>query len=128
MGEMDEPVQVIRILFEGINIGLKIAGATYREAKAFASVIAACLKHEKTIGKTNMKKLLKKGCDIKLTRIPEDKLKEFEKLCKKYGILYSVMPDLNGHLYNDKTFFLKIDIRGFVLMDQEKLRHIQAEK
>lgn len=94
MSDISEPIQVIRVMFEGINIVLRITGATYKEAKSIVAVLAATLIHEKNCGKTSMRKLIKKGGNIKLLRVPEEKLPVLKKRLKKYGVLYSVMPDL----------------------------------
>ena len=58
-------------------------------------MIVAMLEHEKNMGKTNLKGLLAKGGDIQVLSFADEDLKKFRKLAKKYGILYSEMPDAN---------------------------------
>lgn len=62
--------------------------------KAF-DLIAALLDREKLAGKTNMRKLLLKGGDLQVLQFATEDLKQVEKLAKKYGILYSALPDIN---------------------------------
>jgi ribosomal protein S25 len=53
------------------------------------------LDYEKTLGKTSMKKLLMKGGDLQVFQFQTEEIKKVEKMAKKYGILYSVLPDVN---------------------------------
>jgi hypothetical protein len=46
------------------------------------------------MGKTSMKKLLMRGGDLQVLEFNKEDMAKFQKLAKKYGILYSVMPDL----------------------------------
>ena len=51
--------------------------------------------HEKAMGKTDMRKLLVKGRDLQGLKFAAREQRHVEKLAKKYGILYSVLPDIN---------------------------------
>ena len=53
------------------------------------------LDYEKSLGKTSMRKLLMKGGDLQVLQFKTEDMKKVEKLAKKYGILYSVLPDIN---------------------------------
>ena len=49
----------------------------------------------KTISKTCMRKLLLKGGDLQVLQFNTEDMKKVEKMAKKYGILYSILPDCN---------------------------------
>ncbi len=53
------------------------------------------LDYEKSLGKTSMRKLLLKGGDLQVLQFNTEDMKKVEKTAKKYGILYSVLPDCN---------------------------------
>lgn len=42
-----------------------------------------------------MRKLLTKGGDLQVLQFETKDMKKVQKMAKKYGILYSVLPDLN---------------------------------
>ena len=50
---------------------------------------------KKSLGKTSMRKLLIKGGDLQVLQFNTEDMKKVEKMAKKYGILYSVLPDCN---------------------------------
>ena len=50
---------------------------------------------KKSLGKTSMRKLLLKGGDLQVLQFNTEDMKKVEKMAKKYGILYSVLPDCN---------------------------------
>jgi len=51
--------------------------------------------YEKSIGRVNMRKLLVKGGDLQVFQFDRNDRKKVEKMAKKYGILYSVLPGVN---------------------------------
>ena len=53
------------------------------------------LDYEKSLGRTSMRKLLMKGGDLQVLQFETKDMKKVEKMAKKYGILYSVLPDAN---------------------------------
>lgn len=93
--EIQEAVQIIRVAYDGINIAMKIGSGTLNQVKKAFDLIAALLDREKLAGKTNMRKLLLKGGDLQVLQFATEDLKQVEKLAKKYGILYSALPDIN---------------------------------
>ncbi len=46
-------------------------------------------------GKTSVQKLLKMGGDLQVFRFETKDLERVKALANKYGILYSILPDLN---------------------------------
>ena len=46
-------------------------------------------------GKTSMRKLLLKGGDLQVLQFKTEDMRKVERMAKKYGILYSVLPDCN---------------------------------
>lgn len=93
--EIQQAVQIIRVGYDGIEIAMKIGSGTMEQMKKAIDFLIAVLDHEKTMGKTDMRKLLMKGGDLQVLQFPTEDMKQVEKLAKKYGILYSVLPDIN---------------------------------
>ena len=93
--EIQEAVQIIRVAYDGIDIAMKIGSGTLNQVKKAFDLIAALLDREKLAGKTNMRKLLLKGGDLQVLQFSTGDMEQVEKLAKKYGILYSALPDIN---------------------------------
>ena len=93
--EIQEAVQIIRVGYDGIEIAMKLGGASIEQIKKFAGFLFAVMDHEKAMGKTDMRKLLVKGGDLQVLKFAAGEQRQVEKLAKKYGILYSVLPDIN---------------------------------
>lgn len=93
MSEIADAVQIIRVTYDGIEIAMKMGSAGVRSMQTALDLIVAMLEHEKEMGRTNLKGLLAKGGDIQVLSFADEDLKKFRKLAKKYGILYSEMPD-----------------------------------
>lgn len=93
--EITDAVQVIRILFDGTDLFLRVAGVGIKPLKQLAKLIVGILAREKMEGKTSMKNLLKRGGDMHVFKFPEEELKRVEAMAKKYGILFSRLPDFN---------------------------------
>lgn len=95
MSEIGEAVQIIRVTYDGIEIAMKVTGASIRAMQKTLNLIIGMLEHEKTMGKTTLRGLLEKGGDLQILTFADEDMHKFKKLAKKYGILYSVMPDAN---------------------------------
>lgn len=93
MSEIADAVQIIRVTYEGIEIAMKMGSASIHSMQKVLDLIVGMLDHEKEMGKTNLKGLLAKGGDIQVLSFADEDLRKFRKLAKKYGILYSEMPD-----------------------------------
>ncbi len=93
--EIQQAVQIIRVAYEGIEIAMKLGSGTLEEMKKAVDFLIAILDHEKNMGRTAMRKLLLKGGDMQVLQFAAEDRKRVEKMAKKYGILYSVLPDIN---------------------------------
>ena len=93
--EIQQAVQIIRVAYDGIEIAMKIGSGSLEQMKKAVDFLIAILDHEKTMGKTDMRKLLMKGGDLQVLQFNTEDMKKVEKMAKKYGILYSVLPDIN---------------------------------
>ena len=93
--EIQQAVQIIRVAYDGIEIAMKIGSGSLEQMKKAVDFLIAILDHEKTMGKTDMRKLLMKGGDLQVLQFATEDMKQVEKMAKKYGILYSVLPDIN---------------------------------
>ena len=93
--EISQAIQIIRLEFDGLRFGMDVTGGTVKQAKSLAVFIYALLTREKLQGKTSLKKMLSKDGSLQVLKIREEDMKKFKKLAKKYGILYSKLPDIN---------------------------------
>jgi hypothetical protein len=93
--EITQAIQIIRLAIDGVNIALKTGKGGLGALKKMAQVIAKLVAYEKSVGKTSMRKLLLKGGDLQVFQFKTKDMKQVKKLAKKYGIVYSVLPDVN---------------------------------
>ena len=93
--EISQAIQIIRLEFDGLRFGMDVTGGTVKQAKNLAVFNYALLTREKIQGKTSLKKMLSKDGSLQVLKIREEDMKKFKKLAKKYGILYSKLPDIN---------------------------------
>ena len=93
--EISQAIQIIRLEFDGLRFGMDVTGGTVKQAKNLAVFIYALLTREKIQRKTSLKKMLSKDGSLQVLKIREEDMKKFKKLAKKYGILYSKLPDIN---------------------------------
>lgn len=93
--EIQEAVQIIRVTYDSLEIAVKIGRGGIEAAQKAVQSLVSMLEHEKTMGKTNLRKLLMRGGDLQVLQFQEEDIRQVEKLLKKYGVLYSIMPDLN---------------------------------
>lgn len=94
MSEIADAVQIIRVSFEGMEIAMKVGSGSLRTMQNAAKFLYGMLGFEKQMGRTNMKKLLMRGGDLQVLQFDKKDLKQVEKFAKKYGILYSVLPEM----------------------------------
>lgn len=92
--EIQEAVQIIRVAYDGIEIAMKVGNGGLGAMQKAIDFLKGMLDYEKSLGKTSMKKLLMKGGDLQVLQFKTSDMKKVEKLAKKYGILYSVLPDV----------------------------------
>jgi len=102
--EITDAVQIIHILFEGTDLFLRVSGVGIRPLKQPAKLIMGILAREKMEGKTSMKNLLKRGSDMHVFKFPKEQLKKAEAMAKKYGILFSLLPDFNKNGMREIVF------------------------
>ena len=93
--EIQEAVQIIRVAYDGVEIAMKVGSGGISAMQKAIEVLKGLLNYEKALGKTSMRKLLMKGGDLQVLQFETKDMKRVEKMAKKYGILYSVLPDLN---------------------------------
>lgn len=93
--EIGQAIQIIRVAYDGVEIAMKVGSGTMQQIKKMMDLLVGMLEYEKLQGKTSMKKLLIKGGDLQVFQFDSREIKKVERLAKKYGILYSVLPDVN---------------------------------
>lgn len=91
--EIREAVQIIEVAYDGIEIAMKVGSGGVSAMQKALDFLMGMLDYEKSLGKTSMRKLLMKGGDLQVLEFAGDDTKKVEKYAKKYGILYSVLPD-----------------------------------
>lgn len=74
---------------------MKVGSGTIESMKKAIDLLIGMLDYENSIGKTSMRKLLQKGGDLQIFQFQKEDMKKVEKMAKKYGIHYSVLPDVN---------------------------------
>ena len=116
--EIQEAVQIIRVAYDGIEIALKVGSGSIEELKKAIEFIKGVLDYEKTLGKTSMKKLLMKGGDLQVLQFDSNDIKKVEKYAKKYGILYSILPDKNKDGLSELIFHSEAVPRANVLLQK----------
>lgn len=94
MSEIADAVQIIRVSFEGIEIAMKVGSGSIKTMQNAVKFLYGMLNYEKQMGRTGMKKLLMRGGDLQVLQFDKSDMKQVEKFAKKYGILYSVLPEL----------------------------------
>ena len=90
-----DAVQIIRLTIEGTELILKFSGASIKAAKKAAKLFKLLLSYEKQMGRTDLKKLLLRGGDLQVLQFDKKDIRTIKKYAKKYGILYSILPELN---------------------------------
>ena len=93
--EIQEAVQIIRVAYDGIEIAMKVGSGGIAAMQKAIDFLKGMLDYEKSLGKTSMRKLILKGGDLQVLQFNAEDMKKVEKMAKKYGILYSVLPDCN---------------------------------
>ena len=93
--EIQEAVQIIRVAYDGIEIAMKVGSGGIAAMQKAIDFLKGMLDYEKSLGKTSMRKLILKGGDLQVLQFNTEDMKKVEKMAKKYGILYSVLPDCN---------------------------------
>lgn len=93
--EIQEAVQIIRVAYDGIEIAMKVGNGGISAMHKAIDFLKGMLDYEKQLGKTSMRKLLMKGGDLQVLQFKTEDMSKVEKMAKKYGILYSVLPDMN---------------------------------
>ena len=124
--EITDAVQVIHILFEGTDLFLRVAGAGIKPLKQLAKLFMGILAKEKMEGKTSMKNLLKRGGDMHVFKFPQEQLKKVEAMAKKYGILYSLLPDFNKDGMREMVFHAESLPRMNALIEKLKAGQIMG--
>ena len=56
--EIQEAVQIVRVVYDGIEIAMKVCGGSIGGMKKTVDFLIALMDREKTMGKTDMRKLL----------------------------------------------------------------------
>ena len=92
MPEINEITQIVRLEFEGVQLALKVGGASLKTLQKVAKFLYGLLTMEKTKGKTSLKEMLMRGGDMQVFQFEERDMKKVKKLCKKLGLLYTEVP------------------------------------
>lgn len=80
---------------EIIEIAMKVGSDGIEAMKKVLAVLKGMLDYEKNLGRTSMRKLLMRGGDLQVLEFSNSEMRKVKRLAKKYGILYSMMPNIN---------------------------------
>lgn len=116
--EIQEAIQIIRVAYEGIEIALKVGSGGIAVMQKAVSFLKGMLDYEKTLGKTTMKRLLMRGGDLQVLQFQTSDMKKVKRLAKKYGILYSVLPDINKDGLSEVIFHTEAVPRANMLIQK----------
>ena len=83
--------QVVRLSLEGIAYTLKLTGKGTE--RLTAALLALAGSQEKLKGKATLHAMLKSKKELKVFTIPSDRLHEFVKETKRFGVLYCVLKE-----------------------------------
>ena len=119
--EIQEAVQIIRVAYDGIEIAMKVGSGGIAAMQKAIDFLKGMLDYEKSLGKTSMRKLLLKGGDLQVLQFNTEDMKKVEKMAKKYGILYSVLPDCNRKDGLSEVIFHTEAVPRVNMMIQRKL-------
>jgi hypothetical protein len=95
LGEIDDVTQIIRLAFDGCHLVFNVGKTTVSVIKKIVMVIYNIINREKLQGKTSMKKLLQRGSNLQVFKFDEKQMDQVLAMAKKYGILFSVLPEIN---------------------------------
>lgn len=95
MGDIDDVVQIIRILMEECEFAFRITEKTADIGERAVALLWNQLNKEKLEGKTSLKKLLQRGSNLQVFKFDEKQMDRVLRTANKYGILYSVLPEIN---------------------------------
>lgn len=90
---LSDVANIAKVSIEGIDVIVKLSGASLKSLAKVFEFFKSMLDFEKANGRTSMFKLLKKGGDLQVMSLKKDDLKKLKKQLKKYGVLYSEIPD-----------------------------------
>ena len=93
--EISQAIQIIRLEFDGLRFGMNVTGATAKQVKNLTIFLYALLTREKLQGRTSLKNMISKDGNLQVLKIKETDDKKLSKVAKKYGLLYSKLPDIN---------------------------------
>jgi len=95
LSEMQDAVQIIRVTYEGVELFFKVGAGGINTAKDIFKVFQKLVETERLTGKTTVKDLLKSGGDLHVYQFDTEDMKSVKRLCKKYGVRYALLPDVN---------------------------------
>ena len=93
--EIREAVQIIEVAYDGIEISMKVGSGGIAAMQKAIDFLKGMLDYEKNLGRTSMRKLLMRGGDLQVLQFDNSEIGKVKRLAKKYGILYSMMPNIN---------------------------------
>lgn len=94
MSEIADAVQIIRVSMDGLELAIKLGSGTVENIQKLLKFLHGMLAYEKHMGKTSMKKLLMRGGDLQVLQFKESDMKKVKRYAKKYGVLYTVLPNM----------------------------------
>lgn len=108
MSEVGDALTVFQLTIQSVEVCFRITKELLKVLQKLIKFLSNMLFHEKLLGKTSMKDLLKQGVNLEACQVPNDRMKEFKSLAKKYGILYTEVPGGKGGMTD--ILFRKEDI------------------
>ena len=83
--------QLVRMMLSGSEVAVRLGGSALKNLLALTLALAR--DHKQISGKVNMGKMLRETRDLRRFPMTPEQYKQFKKLAKKHGLLYSVIRD-----------------------------------
>ena len=125
--------QVVKMMLNGVEVSAKLAG---QATKHLVACLLALKNGDKKVGKTSVAKIVSQSKNVRVFSIKDEDLRTFKTLAKKYGMLYSVIRDLNlGDGIKDvmikgedaSKLQRVFDVMGYGNVDHEKEQNIDID-
>ena len=91
----DAAETMVRMALSGAEVSVKLTASAAKNVLAIT--IALARNHKKLYGKTRLRRMLKETRDIRVFQMSAAQFRRFEKVAKRYKILYASVRDKSGH-------------------------------
>ena len=107
---------IVRLYLEGFEEVVKLSGKGIKE---LVPLLASTLKQEsKTKGKARLTQMIKSGSPLKVFTFKNKDLKKFTEQAKRYGVLYTVLPEKSAAKRDEVQIDKPTKSKGEIIVEQ----------